>query len=160
MYWKCNQLIGSNYQTVFAMHRLCQTSATLSTMTIYIQAYMLYWNSLTPIGIGRMEGYCNQVFCLSINKISGQLTTLLLRLSNQQTWRIKIKDRLFLELSGYKVMPVFTTYNCDFTAFRRLLVAHEVNGNTTRRVWRLSLSNHSLKSCKIEAVAATTSSWL
>ena len=119
-YWKCNwgnKLIGSNYQTVFAMHRLCQTSATLLTMTIYIQVYMLYWNSLlTPTGVGRVEGYCNQVFCLSVNKIYRQLTTLLLRLSNQQTWkytRIKIKDRLFLKHFSYKVMTIFKTYHCQ-----------------------------------------------
>ena len=60
--------------------------------------------------------------------LSGQLTTLGLPLSYQQTWnytRIKIKDRLSLKPFGYKVMTIFTTHNCHFTTFRRLLVAKE-----------------------------------
>ena len=56
-------------------------------------------------------------------------------------------------------MTVFTTHNCRFTTFRRLLVAKE-HGNTTHLVRSLSLLNHSLKSSTIEVVAATTASWL
>ena len=84
--------------------------------------------------------YCNLVFCLSIclsvslsvclcmNKISGQLTTLGLWSSYQKTWnytKIKIKDRLFLKPFGYKVMSMFTTRDCHFTTFRRLLEVNE-----------------------------------
>ena len=58
------------------------------------------------------EGYCNQVFCLYMKKMSGQITTLGLRSSYQKTWnytRIKIKHMLIQKPFGYKVMTNFTT---------------------------------------------------
>ena len=90
---------------------------------IYVYMYLL---TLADVG---GEGFCNQVFCLYVCvtfiKICGQLTILGLRSSYQQTWnytRIKTKDRHFLKPFSYKVMAIFTTHDCRFTTFRRLLV--------------------------------------
>ena len=34
-----------------------------------------------------------------------------------------MKDTLFLELFGYEVMTIFTTCDCRFTTFKKLLIA-------------------------------------
>ena len=49
-------------------------------------------------------------------------------------------------------MTIFTTHDCRFSTIRRLLVAKEYM-ETTHFVYRLLLSNHSLKSSAIEVVA-------
>ena len=92
---------------------------------------------LTLAHIGRAEGYCNQVFCVRVWCVFYQtfwtttfVTTLELWSSYQQTWnytRIKIKDRVFLKPFGYKVMTVFTTHDCRFITFWRLLVVRKQN---------------------------------
>ena len=49
-------------------------------------------------------------------------------MSYQPTWKctmIELKDRLFIQHFSYKVMTIFTTHNCCFNTFRRLVVARE-----------------------------------
>ena len=76
-----------------------------------------------------IEYYCNQVgflsFCVCVFP-KYPITTLEFQLSCQETWTYaKIKDRIFLKSFGYKVMTIFTTHDCHFTTFRRLLVTKE-----------------------------------
>ena len=111
--------------------------------------------------VGEVEGYCS-VLC-TMNKLSGQLTTMGLRsIELPIMWnytRIIIKDRLFLKPLGYKVMTIFSTHDCHFTiSFRTLLNSKWVHRNITHPVWRISLLNHSLKSSTVEVsrIADTT----
>ena len=87
---------------------------------------MLSIKTLRSAHIGKAESYCNQVFCVCVFyqtlRTTNNIAISIKQPEDLELYKNQNERQAFLKLI---VMTIFTTHDCCFTTFRRLLVAKE-----------------------------------
>ena len=102
------------------VHVFIITHVIIIHQRLYQINYNYNYILLTLACLGGAEGHCNLMFCVCVYEWTTNNIGISIELPTDVKL-YKVQNKRF----GCKVMTIFTTHDCRFISFRRLLVAKE-----------------------------------